>query len=117
MRDMDQVFAALAKSSFRQRFRLRDQEREYLDRKGLPAVLDHACDFIDKRLAPANPAKDGKQTPTRGHPVFIAQHATGTCCRSCLEKWHGIGQFRPLAEVERSYIVGIVERWIRSEIS
>jgi hypothetical protein len=114
---MDRVFAALAKSSFRQRFHLRAQELAYLDSKGLPTILEHAHDFIDKRLAPANPNNDGKQTPLRGHPVFIAQHATGTCCRSCLEKWHGIRKGRPLAEDERTYIVSIVERWMRMEMS
>ena len=63
-------------------------EREYLDRKGLDVVLAHAADFIEKRLAPAYPTNDGKQTPMRKHPVFVAQHATATCCRGCLEKWH-----------------------------
>jgi hypothetical protein len=117
MRDVDQLFAALSKSTFRQRFNLRAQERAYLAAKGLPAVLDHAADFIDRRLAPANPANDGKQTPFRGHPVFIAQHATGTCCRSCLEKWHGIRRGFPLSADERTYVVGILERWIREKIT
>jgi hypothetical protein len=117
MRDPDKVLAALAKSSFRQRFRLLAKERAYLDKNGLPKVLDHARDFIERRLSAANPSNDGKQTPLRGHPVFIAQHATGTCCRSCLEKWHGIRKGRPLADAEQTYIVGIVERWIRAEMS
>ncbi|GEO16871.1 DUF4186 domain-containing protein [Microvirga aerophila] len=112
---MGQLFAALSKSTFRQRFHLRAQERSYLTGKGLPAVLEHARDFVDRRLAPANPANDGKQTPFRGHPVFIAQHATGTCCRSCLEKWHGIQLGFPLSAAEKTYVVGILERWIREE--
>ncbi len=24
----------------------------------------------------------------KGHPVFVAQHATATCCRECIRKWH-----------------------------
>jgi len=47
-----------------------------------------ALDFITARLAPALLKNDGKQTPMRGHPVFIAQHATATCCRRCLWKWY-----------------------------
>ena len=74
--NLDKVFAALAKSSFRRSFRLRGRELEYFRNKGLPVVLEHAADFIEKRLAPATPLNDGKQTPMRHHPVFIAQHAT-----------------------------------------
>jgi hypothetical protein len=88
--NLPEVFAALAKSSFRRHFHLRGKELEYLRNKGLPTVLEHAADFIEKRLAAASPVNDGKQTPMRHHPVFIAQHATATCCRGCLEKWHGI---------------------------
>ena len=59
------------------------KERQYCLDKG-PEVIDrHAADFIRQRLAPAAPINDGKQTPMRGHPVFIAQHATATCCRGC----------------------------------
>lgn len=87
--DQDQVFERLARSAFRQRFRLRGAEREYLQRKGLETVMSHGEKFITERLAPANPANDGKQTPLRNHPIFVAQHATATCCRGCLEKRHG----------------------------
>lgn len=78
----------------------------------MATVLDHARDFIDRRLAPAHPAKDGKQTPMRGHPVFIAQHATATCCRPCLAKWHAIPAGRPLTEEERAHVVAALERWL-----
>ena len=86
MSDLDDVFERLQRSPFRRKFRLRDAERDYLDRKGLDVVLDHARDFIAKRLAPASPAIDGKQTPMRNHPVFVAQHATAKCCRGCLDR-------------------------------
>ena len=101
------------RSPFRQKFHLGVQEQSYLEDKGLPKVLEHARDFIDKRLAPADPVNDGKQTPFRGHPVFIAQHATGTCCRSCLEKWHGIQRGHVVNEQERLRVVATLERWLR----
>jgi hypothetical protein len=113
IRDLDQVFSGLARSSFRQRFHLGARELAYLHEKGLATVLEHARDFIDKRLAPADPANDGKQTPYRGHPVFIAQHATATCCRSCLEKWHGIRRGQMLNVQERTHVVAAIERWLR----
>jgi Domain of unknown function (DUF4186) len=115
MRDLGSVFARLAGSRFRSRFRLGEKERAYLEQRGLPLVLDHARDFIAKRLAPAEPLNDGRQTPMRGHPVFIAQHATATCCRSCLEKWHGIAAGRPLTSEEQDHVLGAIGKWLASQ--
>ena len=112
LRNLDEVFAALEQSAFRRRFRLRGKELDYLHQKGLEVILEHAAAFIEKRLAAADPLNDGKQTPMRNHPVFVAQHATATCCRGCLEKWHGITKGRALGEEEKQYILGVLERWL-----
>jgi predicted Fe-S protein YdhL (DUF1289 family) len=114
-RDLEELFAALAESSFRRRFRLRGRELEYLRSKGLPVILEHAAAFVEKRLSPAAPANDGKQTPMRHHPVFIAQHATATCCRGCLRKWHAIPKGRVLDVAERRYILEVIETWLARE--
>ncbi len=111
---LEQVFKALKKSPFRQRFCLRERERDYLAEKGLPTILDHARGFIGKRLAPAEPPNDGKQTPYRGHPAFVAQHATATCCRSCLAKWHNIPRGRPLTDGEQAYVLKVLQLWLES---
>jgi uncharacterized protein DUF4186 len=116
MREVDQIFAQLARSPFRRRFRLGLRERAYLEVKGIATVLAHAREFVDKRLAAANPVNDGKQTPFRGHPVFVAQHATGTCCRSCLAKWHGIERGRCLDEREAEHVVAVLERWLQAQM-
>ena len=112
---MDQLFFRLAQSPFRRRFHLGEQERAYLQNKGPEAIKRHAEDFVRARLAPAHPYHDGKQTPMRGHPVFLAQHATATCCRGCLYKWHGIAQGRPLNEKEQHYVVKVILEWIRRQ--
>lgn len=116
MDDLDAVFARLARSSIRRRFRLGGQDRAYLQARGLPAVLAHARDFIDERLAPADPRNDGKQTPYCGHPVFVAQHATATCCRGCLAKWHSIAQGRPLEAADKARIRAVLVRWLRGQM-
>jgi len=115
MRDMDELFAALGRSEFRSRFRLAGKEAEYLQQKGLPKILEHARDFITARLADADPPNDGRQTPMRNHPVFVAQHATATCCRGCLQKWHGIPRDKPLSEQEIDYIVEVIARWLAGQ--
>ena len=115
MRDLDELFAALAQSDFRRKFRLRGADLDYLRDKGLPLVLLHAADFVAKRLASAVIPNDGKQTPMRGHPVFVAQHATACCCRGCLEQWHGIPPGRELTAEERTHVLAVLERWLREE--
>lgn len=52
----------------------------------------------------------------KGHPVFIAQHATATCCRECLSKWHFIEKTHILSESECDYIVSVIMEWIKKEI-
>jgi hypothetical protein len=112
--NLNEVFAALSESPFRRRFRLHGKELEYLHSKGLPVIMEHAADFIEKRLAPASPANDGKQTPMRHHPVFIAQHATATCCRGCLQKWHGIPKGRVLEITEKQYVLEVIKKWLEA---
>ena len=105
----------LSRSAFRSRFHLSEKDKDYVRNRGIDTIESHAMDFITKRLAPAEIANDGRQTPMRGHPVFIAQHATGCCCRSCLEKWHHITKGHELTDAEKEYIVSVIMRWIRIE--
>lgn len=112
MQDIDSLFHALNRSSFRRRFRLNARDRAYLDDKSVTIVLAHARQFIEQRLRPAHPKNDGKQTPMRGHPVFVAQHATASCCRSCLQKWHGINKTHALTDEEVEHVVTIIGKWL-----
>jgi hypothetical protein len=116
MRGLDSLFAGLARSRFRSRFRLGPKERGYLAEKTLPVILEHGRQFVQQRLVPAEPKNDGRQTPMRGHPIFIAQHATATCCRGCLEKWHRISRGRELNEEEVEYVVAVLARWLNTEL-
>ena len=108
----DAAFARLARSRFRSRFRLSDADRRYVAEKGLETIRRHAEDFVRTRLAPANPPNDGKQTPMRGHPVFIAQHATATCCRGCIEKWWKLPRGIEIPESRQRGIVDFLMAWI-----
>lgn len=113
--DLTDLFARLAKSDFRSRFHLTKKDKEYIAEKGLPTIRRHAEDFIAKRLAPAVIPNDGKQTPMRGHPVFLAQHATGCCCRGCFYKWHHIPTGRELTKEEQQYAVAVLMAWIETQ--
>lgn len=104
---------SLSKSKFRSSFHLRKKELAYIDKYGMDKIKEHAYDFIGKKLAPAFPFNDGAQTPMKNHPVFIAQHATGTCCRGCLEKWHKISKGVELTDNQVNYVVAIIMEWIK----
>ena len=115
MNDVQEVLSNLKQSTFRSRIHLQQKELEYLRKKGMNEVLEHAADFIEKRLAPALPANDGAQTPWHNHPVFVAQHATATCCRGCLQKWHQIPKGRVLTDEEQKDIVEVIGAWLLQE--
>lgn len=112
MPSLDALFDRLQQSAFRRQFKLGLKEQAYLRDKGLPLVMQHAGEIVANRLAAASPARDGKQTPFRGHPVFIAQHATACCCRGCLEEWHGIAKGHALTPDQQTYIVRVLQRWL-----
>lgn len=115
MKVVQEILSRLSQSPFRSRIRLEGKELAYLRAKGMSEVDKHAAEFIAKRLAPAFPANDGKQTPWHNHPVFIAQHATATCCRSCLQKWHQIPKERALTTEEQQYIVEVIHAWLSQQ--
>lgn len=115
--DFTALFERLAQSEFRSRFRLSRTDREYIGEKGMDTIRRHAEDFVRKRLASTVIPNDGKQTPMRGHPVFVAQHATGCCCRGCFEKWHHIPAGRALTADEQRYAVGVLLAWIRRQLT
>ena len=113
--DLTPLFERLAKSAFRSSFYLNAKDRAIIADKGIDTIRQHARQIIARRLAPAVIPNDGRQTPMRHgtSPVFIAQHATGCCCRGCLEKWHGIPKGRAMTADEQDYAVAVVMEWIR----
>ena len=113
MLEVNIILDKLQKSKFRSSFKLKEKEKLYVKEKGLETIKEHAYDFINKRLAPSFIINDGKQTPMKGHPVFIAQHATATCCRNCLYKWYKIPKNRQLNDKEIDYIVSVIMEWIK----
>lgn len=115
MQTIAEALEKLKKSPFRAKFHLSQKDKAYIAEKGLDEIRKHAEKFIAERLAPANPKNDGKQTPMRGHPVFISQHACACCCRGCLEKWYKVPKGRPLSETEQEKTVNLLMAWIKKE--
>lgn len=112
---IQQKLNKLEKSKFRSSFHLKQKEIEYIEKKGLEEIKKQAYEIINKRLKPEIIKNDGKQTPMKNHPVFIGQHATATCCRGCLYKWHHIEKNKELTEHEIDFITTLIIEWIRRE--
>lgn len=113
---IDNKLNSLEKSKFRSSFHLRNYMKEYINSKGVETIEKHCDDFINKNLKIYNKEKDGHQTPTKNHPVFIAQHATATCCRGCIEKWYHIPKEKELDDREIKCIKAIIMSWINREL-
>lgn len=113
---INRVLERLSKSKFRSSFYLKTKDKEYVREKGIETIEKHTRDFIEKRLAPKEIKNDGKQTPMRGHPTFIAQHATACCCRGCLNKWHKIPKNIELSKEQKDYIVEVIMTWIKRQM-
>ena len=60
------MLTRLSKSKFRSSFRLKAADIDYARAKGRGVIESHARDLLLKRLAPAQPRNDGKQTPLSG---------------------------------------------------
>lgn len=113
--DLKELYSNLSHSKFRSSFHLRKKDFDYIKEKGMAKIEEHARSFVMERLYPSIIPNDGKQTPYKGHPVFIAQHATGCCCRGCLYKWHKIEKGRELTDIEIDYVVRVLMGWIELE--
>ena len=112
-----ECFAKLAESPFRSRFHLTESDRAYIHRVGIDTLRIHAAEFVASRLASESIPNDGKQTPMRGHPIFIAQHATACCCRGCLSKWYHVPKGVPLSPTQQERIINLLMAWIEKEIN
>ena len=113
---IEDILNKLNSSKFRSSFHLKSGDVNYIKEKSLSKIESNILEFINKRLKDISKVNDGKQTPMKGHPVFIAQHATATCCRGCLEKWHKIEKTHILNEKEVLYIKNVIMKWIEREL-
>ena len=111
----EEAFARLARSKFRSRFKLTGDDRAYVARVGIEKLRSHAVDFVAQKLAPANPANDGRQTPMRGHPIFKAMHGSAMCCRGCMEKWWRVRRGVPLTDAQQAKAVDFLMEWVRRQ--
>lgn len=109
------ILNKLSKSKFRSSFHLRKYMIDYINQKGMGVVREHTIAFVNQKLSVYNPQNDGRQTPMKNHPTFIAMHACACCCRRCMEKWYKIPKTKVLNDKEKEDIVNLLMTWIDKE--
>ena len=113
----ERILARLGTSRFRTSFRLGARDAVYARERGRKVIAAHARDLLRARAGAAHPRNDGKQIPYRGHPVFVAQHATATCCRGCIAKWHRIAPGHELTDAELDRLVAVIMVWLDRDLA
>ena len=114
---IEEVFSKLNKTGRISNFSLGDAEIEYVSSRGIEILRLHATDFIQKRIAPKEPKNDGYQTPAKGHPVFLAQHACGCNDIDSVEQFFGFKKGSLLKEKEVNLIVDVIVSWLEDQIA
>lgn len=113
--DISHTFEALRHEFIRHHFWHKpiDERAElHARRKGLVNLRIAAEKRIASSVGPAQPARDGQQTPLSGNILYYAQHATACCCRTCMEYWHGIPKGQALTAGEMQYMLELVMRFV-----
>jgi hypothetical protein len=113
--DAAHTFSALQHELIRHHFfhqPVDEDAMRHARRKGRVKLKEAARDRLRKYLAPAEPPRDGRQTPLQGNAIYYAQHATATCCRTCLKYWHDIPKGRPLTAEEFDYCAALVDLFL-----
>lgn len=104
----------LQSNEFRRSISLSRYDKIDIQEFGMREMQNLAYNLINKNLK-IKPKNDGKQTPEKGNPVFVAQHATATCCRKCLFKWYRIPPYRELTDKEVDFTVNLIIKWIAKQ--
>jgi len=93
---------------------------DYARRKGAISLRVATEHIIQKAVGEPNHPRQGRQTPRENSPtanaVHYAQHATASCCRPCLEEWHGIPSDRPLTKAELTYLTDLAMLYVEARI-
>lgn len=117
--DADYTFKALKYEMWRHYYwhiEIDQKAINHARRKGKAGIRVAADKRIRNSVGDGNPYRDGIQTPKKGNTLYYAQHATATCCRKCIEEWHGIPIGQPLTDDQIAYFKELVILYIEERL-
>ena len=117
--DVDHTIAALQLELIRHHFwhlNLSEYAANYAVRKGKTALRNAVGHQLKKAIGSPNHPRQGRQTPRENSRtatvIHYAQHATATCCRACLEEWHGVECGADLTTAQLKYLTDLVMKYV-----
>jgi hypothetical protein len=94
--------------------RLDQEDYRLIQDQGIQKIKKQVESMIEKKLR-EKPGNDGKQTPSRGNPVYKAMHACKCSSRRELKRAHRIPSDRELKDKEIKAVKNLLTRWIVRE--
>lgn len=86
-------------------------------RRGRIMLREKVRSHLSAKVGSAEPSFNGRQTSWGGpEPTTYAQHATASCCRKCIEEWHGISRTRALTSQELDYLTELAMLYLERRI-
>jgi len=83
-------------------------------RKGLRARIEKE---LRDKVGKSKNFREGRQTKKQGNSIIpYAQHGTATCCRKCIEYWHGIEQGIELSDEDIAYFVELIMYFVENRL-
>lgn len=125
LRDFEYTLTALKTELIRHHYWLHatlgPRAVNYARRKGKRGMKSALTQHLKKAIGDAHPFRDGWQTPygdeDQGSRIlFFAQHATASCCRKCVEIWHGIPTGDELPDEVIDYLTKLTMRYVADRI-
>lgn len=89
-----------------------ERATQHARRKGRLKLYASITQRLRSSVGKAGSSFDGRQTPMSGSTLFYAQHATASCCRTCMGYWHDIPKDRDLTGAEIDYLEALIIRYL-----
>ena len=110
------ILLQLSKSPFHSDISLSQKDRKYYLSHTVEEIQKETEEVVRESLYHIIPKDKDVHTKKWGKPVYVAQRATGCCCRSCLYEWHNIPTNRKLSEKEVIYIRDLLMEWMKRDM-
>ena len=121
LEDVEYTFAMLQRETIRAKFWRKPIDSILLEKarmRGISGIKGDALAILAKKVGPKSKGTpwDSRGTPYDGDMIFLGQHATATCCRRCIQEWHGIPDDRELTVEEIKYFVDLIVQYIQRRL-
>lgn len=118
--DAKYIFESLDKELMRKIFstiKIKQEVIESAKKLSSQSLRMSAKKTLSTRIKKFNSFIDNRQTPLGGDDIVnYAQHATGTCCRKCLQAWHNIPKEQELTEIQLEFCTDLVMLYVNERI-